>query len=172
MRITNLLSLYFIVHTCTSTWACVHARQTTYELIVFGSSSELYCDYTHTEVTSQGGDGHIQCAAKCLEHEGCKAFLRDNFRCVLIGHSNLPGNDIDSNELSWPREYYWKEIGNCLNGVCYQYVDDELTWATAETFCVDSYGGHLAKVADCDVHGFLMTYLTGKFLSHEMIKAL
>ena len=47
------------------------------------------------EVTSLRGGFQLEmlCASECTD-EACRAFLIDNNRCILIGHSTLPGDDV------------------------------------------------------------------------------
>ena len=144
-------------------YTCNLISTVSYEVILLNNSTGLNCEYSHSEVTSLRGKSRMRCASKCSEHEECRAFLQDNSRCILIGDTSQLGDDVtDSQELSWPREYFLKSIGNCLNGVCYEFPEGETSWATAEQFCVDEYGGHLAEVTSCAIHDYIMTYLTGE----------
>ena len=53
-------------------------------------------DVTVREVTSRG---LLACAFACTELGGCRAFVREHERCILLGDATLPGEDVAAASL-------------------------------------------------------------------------
>ena len=59
--------------------------------------TEYLQNFTMKEVR---GGSRLKCGSQCSEHERCAAFMYHNNRCILIGSSTLPGNDVNANDIS------------------------------------------------------------------------
>ena len=46
------------------------------------------------EMTPLRGMSKIRCAFECTKLEGCRAFVYENDRCILIGNDTLPGVSV------------------------------------------------------------------------------
>ena len=59
-------------------------------------------DVTVREVTSLRGTGSglLACAFVCTELGGCRAFVREHERCILLGDATLPGEDVAAASLT------------------------------------------------------------------------
>ena len=79
---------------------CNLLQETRFKTETFSSLAEVVGSvWVAREVTSLRGSSKVRCARKCSELEGCWAFVRENDRCILIGHTTLPGNDVTEGHL-------------------------------------------------------------------------
>ena len=88
---------------------CV-AQRTTTNMYVYGESDSSNVtasfgndsDVTVREVTSLRGTGSglLACAFACTELGGCRAFVREHERCILLGDATLPGEDVAAASLT------------------------------------------------------------------------
>ena len=105
-------------------------------------------DVIMKEVTSLSGHPRVRtyCPLHCLKLDACRGLLSNTNRCILIGHSSLPGDDVTMNETE-TMEVMRKECQYAFNGSCLTLITEpKLNWTNAEQYCVNTYAGHLVKI--------------------------
>ena len=60
------------------------------------TSTELGSDVTLKEVTSLRGGLSVQCSMECASLDNCQSFIFSEQRCILVGDSSLPGEEVDA----------------------------------------------------------------------------
>ena len=58
--------------------------------------SGLSSDVTMKEVTSLRGGLSVQCSMECASLDNCQSFIFSEKRCILVGDSSLPGEEVDA----------------------------------------------------------------------------
>ena len=73
-------------------------------------------DVIMREVTSLRGTGSglLACAFACTELGGCRAFVREHERCILLGDATLPGEDVAAASLTEGKAYKIRGITECV----------------------------------------------------------
>ena len=82
---------------------CVALRTANYEQLQSSNVTAIFGnDVTVREVTSLRGTGSglLACAFACTELGGCRAFVREHERCILLGDATLPGEDVAAASLT------------------------------------------------------------------------
>ena len=72
-------------------------KESTFSKTEVANISDYLGGFTLKEVR---GGSRITCGSQCTKHDECSSFIYHNNRCVLIGSSTLPGNDVNLSDVS------------------------------------------------------------------------
>ena len=115
----KMLKLFVLILCFTNlqTQSIITTENVEFQRNIIGNISELQNDVIFKEMTSQFGN-YVSCSFKCANLDDCQGFNFQNQRCILIGNSSLPGQDVNMVELLGTVEIYEKrqfiEYGNYI----------------------------------------------------------